>query len=372
MVVADGESGIVGVDEKRGVVYFMANEASPLERHLYSTSLETKTPERAHRISKEAGVHDARLLPSGAAYLDTWSSATQPPSVSIRTLDGKASRWVLRNVLDTSHPYHSFMPSHLKEEFGSIKASDGQDLYYRIIKPAGADSKTRFPVIVDTYGGPHAQYVRNDWMGGARSTQGYFRQLLAQHGFVVFSIDNRGSGFRGVEFESALHGQMGKVEIEDQIRGIEFLKSQPYVDGERVGIMGWSYGGYMALMALAHPDTFKAAVSGAPVVDWSLYDTHYTERYLGTPVGNQRGYEQSSVLPYIDRFKGSLLLVHGMADDNVLFTNSTMLMQKLQASGRQFDLMTYPGGKHGLIRIPETGKHYYETVVRFFERELKE
>jgi dipeptidyl-peptidase 4 len=312
-------------------------------------------------------------LPTGTSYLDTWSSAQQPPSVSIRSLDGKVSRWVVRNALDSSHPYQPFMSSHLKEEFGSIKASDGQDLYYRIIKPAGADSDAtkRWPVIVDTYGGPHAQYVRNDWMGGSRATQGLFRQLLAQHGFVVFSIDNRGSGFRGVAFESAVKDRMGQVEIEDQVRGIEFLKSLPYVDGERVGIMGWSYGGYMALMALAHPDTFKAAVAGAPVVDWSLYDTHYTERYLGTPASNKQGYEFSSVLPYVDSFKGSLLLVHGMADDNVLFTNSTMLMQKLQASGKQFGLMTYPGGKHGLIRSPETGKHYYEMVVRFFGRELQ-
>jgi dipeptidyl-peptidase 4 len=135
--------------------------------------------------------------------------------------------------------------------------------------------------------------------------------------------------------------------------------------------MGWSYGGYMSLMALAQPNVFKAAVAGAPVVDWSLYDTHYTERYLGTPAANASGYERSSVVPYIDKFSGRLLLVHGMADDNVLFTNSTMLMQRLQAQGKRFDLMTYPGGKHGLIRIPEMGKHFYETVIEFFERELK-
>jgi dipeptidyl-peptidase-4 len=372
MVVGDGvESGVVGVDEKHGLVYFTANEASPLERHLYSTSLATKTPNRVQRISQESGSHDVRLLPGGTEYLDAWSSPDQPPSVSIRALDGKVKRWVVRNELDATHPYYPFASNHLKEEYGSIKASDRQDLYYRLIKPAGAEVNKRFPVIVDTYGGPHAQYVRKDWMGGSRAAQGYFRQLLAQHGFVVFSIDNRGSGFRGVAFESVLQGQMGKVEIEDQLRGIEFLKTLPYVDAQRVGIMGWSYGGYMALMAAAQPNTFKAAVAGAPVVDWALYDTHYTERYLGTPAANRRGYAQSSVLPYVDHFKGSLLLVHGMADDNVLFTNSTMLMQKLQAQGQPFELMTYPGGKHGLIRVPEMGKHYYEMVVRFFERELR-
>jgi dipeptidyl-peptidase-4 len=371
MVVGDGvESGLVGVDEQRGLVYFTATEVSPLERHLYVTSLDTKTPQQVRRISQEPGTHNVRLAPGNRQYLDTWSSPEQPPSVSLRTLDGKVKRWVVRNALDESHPYHRFKAAHLPEEYGSIKASDGQDLYYRLIRPANVERGGRFPVVIDIYGGPHAQYVRKDWLGGARASQGYFRQVLAQRGFVVFSLDNRGTGFRGVAFESALQGQLGKVEIEDQLRGIEFLKTLPYVDPERIGIMGWSYGGYMALMALAQPE-IRAAVAGAPVVDWTLYDTHYTERYLGTPQANREGYERSSVLPYVDNFKGRLLLVHGMADDNVLFTNSTMLMQKLQSRGKQFELMTYPGGKHGLIRFPDTGKHYYEMVLEFFERTLK-
>jgi dipeptidyl-peptidase-4 len=370
MVVGDGESGLVGIDEQRGLVYFTATEVSPLERHLYATSLDTKTPQKVRRISQEPGTHSVQLVPGGRLYLDTWSSPEQPPCVSLRTLDGKVKRWIVRNALDETHPYYPFKAAHLPEEYGSLKASDGQDIYYRLIKPAGVERGGRFPVVIDIYGGPHVQYVRKDWMGGARASQGYFRQLLAQRGFVVFSLDNRGMGFRGVAFESALHGQLGKVEIEDQLRGVEFLKTLPYVDPERIGIMGWSYGGYMALMALAHPE-FRAAVAGAPVVDWTLYDTHYTERYLGTPQANREGYARSSVLPYVDKFNGRLLLVHGMADDNVLFTNSTMLMQKLQSLGKQFDLMTYPGGKHGLIRFPDTGKHYYEMVLEFFERELK-
>jgi dipeptidyl-peptidase 4 len=373
MVVGDsGESGIVGIDEARNRVYFLANKESPLERHLYATELTTKSPEAARRISKEPGGHDVRLLPGGSSYLDTWTSPEQPPSVSIRGFDGAVKRWVVRNALDASHPYHPYLANHVKEEYGSIKAIDGQDLYYRLLKPANFVSGKRYPVIIDTYGGPHAQYVRKDWMGGVRASQGYFRQLLAQRGFVVFSLDNRGSGFRGVAFESGLQGHMGKLEVEDQIRGVEFLKTLPFVDGSRVGIMGWSYGGYMALMALTRPDVFRAGVAGAPVVDWSLYDTHYTERYLGTPVTNAAGYERSSVIPHLGNIGGALLLVHGMADDNVLFTNSTMLMQRLQAQGKQFELMTYPGGKHGLVRVPEMGKHYYEMVVKFFERALKE
>ncbi len=370
MVVGDGtEDGLVGIDENKGLMYFMANEASPLERHLYATSLTTGDPARPRRISVEPGVHDARLMPNHRFYLDQWSSPQQPPTASLRSLDGKVSRWLMRNELDENHPYQAFRANHSSEEFGSLQASDGQALYYRLIRPVPFDAGKRYPVVIDVYGGPHQQYVRKDWMGGSRAVQGYFRQLLAQHGFVVFSLDNRGSGFRGEAFDTAISGRLGKVEIEDQLRGVDYLKRLPYVDGERIGIMGWSYGGYMSLMALTTTTVFKAGVAGAPVTDWRLYDTHYTERYLGLPsAGNS--YEVSGVLPYVDSLHGNLLLVHGMADDNVLFTHSTMLMQRLQSLDKPFELMTYPGSKHGLVRIPQTGRHYYEMVVRFFERVL--
>ena len=209
-------------------------------------------------------------------------------------------------------------------------------------------------------------------MGGARAPQGYFRQVLAQHGFVVFTLDNRGSGFRGNAFETALAQRFGKVEVEDQVRGVEFLKTLAYVDPQRIGVMGWSYGGYMTLMALTTTKVFKAGVAGAPVTEWRVYDTHYTERYLGMPGENKSGYDASAVLPHVSALHGKLLLVHGMADDNVLFTHSTMLMQRLQALDKPFDVMTYPGSKHGLTRMPQTGRHYYEMVLRFFERELEE
>jgi dipeptidyl-peptidase-4 len=371
MVVGDGvESGLIGIDEAKGLIYFTANAASPLERQLYAASLNSHDATRPRRISREAGWHDARLLPGAKQYLDLWSSPEQPPTASIRSLDGKVQRWLVRNALDASHPYQPFLADHIKEEYGSLQAADGQVLYYRLLKPADSSRGKRYPVVVDTYGGPHFQYVRKDWMGGARSAQGYFRQLLAQQGFVVFSLDNRGSGFRGEAFDTAIQGTLGKIEIDDQLRGVEFLKQQPYVDGGRIGIMGWSYGGYMTLRALTTTAAFKAGVAGAPVTDWRLYDTHYTERYLGMPQSAADAYEQSAVLPHVDGLHGSLLLVHGMADDNVLFTHSTMLMQRLQALDKPFDLMTYPGSKHGLIRVPETGRHYYEMVLRFFKERL--
>ena len=373
MVVGDGtENGLVGVDERNGLVYFLANEASPLERQLYATSLASGAAEQPRRISREPGWHDARLLPNGRGYLDLWSSPEQPPTASVRATSGVVQHWLVRNALDATHPYHPFLGDHVAETFGSIAAADGQKLYYRLLKPAGLQEGKRYPVVIDTYGGPHFQYVRKDWMGGARAAQGYVRQALAQRGFVVFTLDNRGSGFRGNAFETAIAGRLGAVEIEDQLRGVEFLKSLPFVDPERIGIMGWSYGGYMAASALTKTTAFKAGIAGAPVTDWRLYDTHYTERYLGLPTVNAAGYEASAVLPSAGDLHGSLLLVHGMADDNVLFTHSTMLMQGLQAAGQPFDVMTYPGGKHGLVRMAQTGRHYYEMVLRFFERELAE
>jgi dipeptidyl-peptidase-4 len=370
MVEGSGtENGLVGVDEKSGAVYFMTNAASPLERQLYATTLTTDDPTQVRRISREDGWHDAKLLPTGNRYLDTWSSPDQPPAISLRKLDGSVDRWIVRNALDASHPYRPYLPSHSREEFGTIEASDAQKLYYRLIKPANFDSGKHYPVVVDVYGGPHNQYVRKDWMGG-RGPQGYFRQVLAQHGFVVFSLDNRGSGFRGNAFDTVISGRLGKIEIEDLLGGVDFLKEQPYVDADRIGVMGWSYGGYMTLMALMTTTAFKAGIAGAPVTDWRLYDTHYTERYLGMPTPGGT-YDDSSVLRYANSLHGNLLLVHGMADDNVLFTNSTMLMQRLQSLDKPFRLMTYPGSKHGLIRIPTTGRHYYEMALRFLEEELK-
>ncbi|GFE81410.1 peptidase S9 [Steroidobacter agaridevorans] len=371
MVVGDGsENGLVGVDEAAGRVYFLGSKDSALERHLYWTSLTKDTSSNVTRVSREAGWHDAKLLPGGRGYLDLHSSPDQPPSASLRKPDGSLQHWLLRNPLDTTHPYYPYVSNQVAEDFGSVTASDGQQLYYRLMKPANLVAGKRYPAIIDVYGGPHVQNVRKDWMGGARAAQGLFRQVLAQNGFVVLTLDNRGSGFRGNAFESAIAGRTGKVEIEDQLRGVEYLQSLPFVAGDRIGIMGWSYGGYMALMGLTTTKAFRAGIAGAPVTDWALYDTHYTERYLGTPQNNAEGYRSSAVFPYADSLHGSLLLVHGMADDNVLFTHSTRLMQTLQSLNKPFDVMTYPGGKHGLVRMPQQGRHYYEMVLRFFEREL--
>ena len=279
-------------------------------------------------------------------------------------LVGAALAPLLPNKLDASHPYAPFLDAHVKVEFGTLAAADGQLLQYRLLKPRNLEPGKRYPVLIDVYGGPERQRVTNSWGN-------LFHQYLAQHGYVVFTLDNRGSGMRGMKFEAALGSRMGGVEVEDQLAGVTYLRSLPFVDAQRIGIYGWSYGGFMTLMCLMRaPDAFAAGVAGAPVTDWTLYDTHYTERYLSTPAANPAGYAASNVLTYADRLRRPLLLVHGMADDNVLFANSTALIKKLQDLQKPFELMTYPGGKHGLIRQSVTGLHAHANMVRFFDREL--
>lgn len=361
--------GVIGIDAANKLAYFLASPNDPTEQHLYSVSLGRSGSIK--QISTERGWHEVSSVQAGDGYLDLRASPSEPPTLEFHAANGKLKQVVLGNKLDATHPYAAFLSHHVHEEFGELRAVDGQALRYRILKPVDVEPGKRYPVVIDTYGGPGVQYVKQDFMGGARASQGFFRQVLAQHGFVVFSIDNRGTLGRGHAFEAPIFGQLGAVELVDQLSGVEYLKSLPFVDPNRIGIMGWSYGGYMTLMALTHaPKVFKAGVAGAPVTDWRLYDTHYTERYLGTPAMNAAGYERSSVFAQLPQLEGRLLLVHGMADDNVLFTHSTRLMQALQQLNKPFELMTYPGGKHGLIRDPVMGRHYYEGVLRFFQERL--
>ena len=305
-------------------------------------------------------------------YIDTWSSSAEPPRTVLQRIDGSLQAVIVTNKLDAAHPYTPFLHAHRPVEFGSIPASDGQTLYWQLLTPPTMEPGRRYPVVIDLYGGPGNQRVKNAWMGGSRANEGLFRQYLAQQGFVVFTLDNRGTSFRGTRFESALHRHMGQVEVEDQVLGVEFLRGLPFVDAQRVGVFGWSYGGYMALRCLQlAPDYFQAGVAGAPPTDWSLYDTHYTERYMGTPADNGAGYANSGTLRLAQTLRGELLLMHGMADDNVLFTNTTVLARRLQDLNLPFELMTYPGGKHGLMRAADTGPHAYQTVFSFLERRLR-
>jgi dipeptidyl-peptidase 4 len=250
-------------------------------------------------------------------------------------------------------------------EFGTLAAADGQALHYRVFKPAHFDPAKRYPAIVDVYGGPGVQRVLDTWTGAS------IIQVLTRAGYVVLQLDNRGSASRGTAFQAPIQGHLGDVEVADQVQGARWLAAQGYVDPARIGVWGWSYGGYMTLMLMfKEPQLFKAGVSGAPVTDWTLYDTHYTERYLGKPQDNAAGYEASAVFPYVKDLRGHLLVIHGMSDDNVLFLNSTKLFRRLQDLGKPFDIMVYPGGKHGLLRQHD-GRHAYESMLGFFNSGLR-
>jgi dipeptidyl-peptidase-4 len=367
MVVGESsEPAIRAIDERTRRVYFMANLPSPIERQLYWVSLDGpgKGNTAPHRVTQGAGWHTVTMSGDAGVYVDSWSNTDRPKSVTLHRVGGATLATLLPNALDVTHPYAPYLDAHVHTEFGTIAATDGQTLYYKILKPRNVAPGARLPVLIDVYGGPAAQRVQDSWGN-------LFHQYLAQHGYVVFALDNRGSGLRGTRFETALGLRFGGIEVQDQLRGVEYLRTLPFVDAQRIGIYGWSYGGYMTLMCLTQqPDAFAAGVAGAPVTDWSLYDTHYTERYLSTPQLNPAGYAASNVLTYVGNLRRPLLVVHGMADDNVLFANSTALMKKLQDLQKPFDLMTYPGGKHGLIRQNASGWHAHANIVRFFDREL--
>ena len=356
---------IMGVDEKSRTVYFTATEKSPTERHLYSTSLDSSDPHNVHRITQPEGVHGIAMSPDARFYIDTFTSSTQPSQVSLRAIDGSLTAWLLENRLDAQHPDAPYLADNSVPEFGTLTAVDGQTLYYRLFKPVHFDPAKRYPAIVDVYGGPGVQRVNHDWQGSS------FTQILTRAGFVVFTLDNRGSAHRGTAFQAPIHDKLGEVEVADQVQGARWLGSQNFVDPARMGVWGWSYGGYMTLnLMFKAPELFRAGVAGAPVTDWTLYDTHYTERYLDRPQDNAAGYAASAALPYAKDLKGNLLVMHGMADDNVLFLNSTKLFRKLQDLSKPFDVMVYPGGKHGLMRQND-GRHGFKMIKRFFDEILK-
>jgi dipeptidyl-peptidase-4 len=356
---------VMGVDEKTRTVYFTASEKTPTERHLYSQSLDAKDPHQVRRITQEAGVHAISMSPDARFYIDNFTSESQPPQVSLHATDGALTAWLLENRLDAQHPDAPYLADNSIAEIGTLTAADGQTLYYQLFKPLHFDPTKRYPAIVDVYGGPGVERVLNTWHGSS------FTQILTRAGYVVFILDNRGSAGRGMAFQAPIHRKMGEVEVADQVQGARWLGSQSFVDPARIGVWGWSYGGYMTLnLMFKAPSVFRAGVSGAPVTDFALYDTHYTERYLDRPQDNAAGYEASSVLPYAKDLKGSLLVMHGMADDNVLFLNSTKLFRKLQNLGKPFDVMVYPGAKHGLMRQND-GRHGYKMIKRFFDENLK-
>jgi dipeptidyl-peptidase-4 len=350
------------VDTAGGWVYFEGWRETPLEAQLFRVPLAGGA---AEQVTRGPGFHAGVVAPDGSCYVDLFSSAQQPPSVTVRGIDGEES---YRLQGDAPPDERLARLSLSPPRFVEVPARDGVALHGALFLPAGLQPGSRRPVIVNVYGGPGPQMVQDAW----RMTATMRAQYLAQEGFIVLMLDNRGSARRGLAFEGALHRNMGDVEVRDQVDGVRWLAEHlPEADTGRVGVYGWSYGGYMALMCLLRaPAVFRVAVAGAPVTAWDGYDTHYTERYMGTPQENPEGYRASSVMTHVDAMEGALMLVHGMIDENVHFRHTGRLITTLIEKGKPYEIQLYPEERHSPRR--EEDRVFMEgRIVEFFRRHLE-
>ncbi len=352
---------IVGLDEGQGVLYFTGNRETALQQHLYTVRVNGGP---VTQITPLGWWHNVTMDKAASRAIVARSNANSPPQVYLADATGRRIAWIEENKLDAKHPYGPFVASHVPPKFGTIAATDGTILHTSLITPPLVPGQ-RYPVFVQVYGGPGAgRQVTDQWTGG-------LHQYLVDQGWIVFSVDGRGSPDRGKAFEDQIYRAMGSVEVADQLAGVAWLKEQSFVDPAKIAVYGWSYGGYMTLKLLeAAPGTFAAGVSGAPVTKWELYDTHYTERYLGSPVIEPKVYERSNALGNAEKIADPLLLIHGMADDNVVFEHSTALMAKLQGSARPFETMVYPGQTHR-VGGPKVSIHLWQGILNFLDRTVK-
>ena len=347
-------SAVDAIDESKGLVYFTAAEKSPLERCLYRVAFDATG---FTRLTKDEGTHAAVFAPNAAAFYDTYSNTATPPRQDLYRADGSRIATINENKVAELADYHLS-----SVEFLTVKSRDGVQLNASIIKPPDFNPQKKYPVLVYTYGGPHAQVVRNGW-GGANFL---WHQLMAQKGYIIFSLDNRGSAGRGHAFEAPLHFRMGAQELSDQRDGVKYLRSLSYVDANRIGIWGWSYGGYMTLHAMFEAgDDFKVGFAGGPVTDWRYYDTIYTERYLGLPQKNENGYKESSPVKYAGQLKGKLLIAHGTGDDNVHYANTLAVINDLIEAGKYVEVLAFPGRGHG-VSDPPARRVLWQRVTQFF------
>ena len=348
---------LVGVDEQAGRLFFTGTKDDVLEQHVYS--LDYRNPGEITRLTERGYTHSASMDTKGQTLLISRSSDDTPPQSYIADATGKRLAWIEENALDAGHPYAPFLASHRPTQYGTIPAEDGTPLHWEMVTPEMEAGK-KYPVYFYHYGGPGPQIVTRGWNGA-------LRQAIVDKGYIWFALDNRGSANRGVAFEQPIYRAMGGVEVRDQKAGAEYLKTLPFVDPDKIAIDGWSYGGYMTLKQLqADPGLYAAGISGAPVTRWELYDTHYTERYMGTPQADAEAYAAASAIPDATAISDPLLLIHGMADDNVVFENATEVISAMQEANVPFEMMLYPGYTHR-VSGEQISPHRYNTVFRFLE-----
>ena len=347
-----------GVDNSERNLYIQSTSVCALQRHIYKVDI--ANGKMKELTTDEEGYHNATFTSDYKYFIDDYSSIKVPHITNIDDNNGK----VKKELLNASNPLADFKLGNLK--VGTIKAADGKtDLYYRLITPPDYDSTKKYPVIIYVYGGPHAQLIDDSWLSSVRLWQFY----MAQKGYVMFTLDNRGSSNRGMEFESVTFRHLGVEEMKDQLEGVKFLSSLPFVDTSRIGVHGWSFGGFMTTSLITtYPDVFKVAVAGGPVIDWKYYEVMYGERYMDTPETNPDGYEQTSVLNKIKNLKGKLMIIHGGVDPVVVPQNSRSLMLEAQKLGIDIDFYEFPNSEHNV-----RGKErilLMQKVTEYFDQNL--
>ena len=348
---------LYGVDEKNNFAYFSATAFNTTAPQIYRVKLDGTD---LKRISTGAGSHAASFNETFTHFVDTYSEPLTPAQTRLYRADGTLERVINENKVEVLSQYKLSKPEFLK-----VSTHDNFELEAMMIKPPNFDQSKKYPVMSFVYSGPHAPQVRNAW----GSTTGMWYQMLAQNGYIIWVIDNRTASGKGTKSEYGLYKNFGETELKDLEEGVSYLKSLPFVDGSRIGISGWSFGGYMTAYALTHSKNFKIGIAGGTVSDWSLYDSIYTERYMGTPQTNPEGYKKSSVLTAAKDLSGKLLLVHGAIDDNVHLQNTMQLVYELQKAGKQFDLMLYPTARHGVTN-PLQVKHMRQMMTDFILKNL--
>jgi len=358
--VTDGRwevGSLESVDEDKGFLYFVGTEHSPIAPQAYRVKLDGTG---LTRVTTGEGSHRVSVSPDSNLFIDSWSDANTPTQTRLYEANGKLVRVIAENKVEALSQYKLGTT-----EFLQVKTRDGFPMEAMIIKPPDFDPAKKYPVLEFTYGGPHAPQVKNGWGGNTYM----WHQLLAQKGYVIWVCDNRTASGKGLESTWPVYKNFGELELRDIEDGITWLKSQPYVDGERIGIWGWSYGGFMTSYALTHSKSFRVGIAGGTVSDWRNYDTIYTERYMGTPQNNPEGYKKSSPVTAAKDLHGKLLLIHGAIDDNVHMQNTIQFVYELQKAGKQFDLMLYPKSRHG-VTDPLLVKHMRTMMTDFIVANL--
>jgi len=350
-------NSIAGENETTKELIITGSKESPLEEHMYAMNWNTG---KLRRIDTEPGWHTATVNKNGKYILDVYSSGDVAKRSVVRSTDGNYAQL----LKDAGDPLAAYERPEVKSI--TLKADDGTPLYGRLILPTDFNPNKKYPVIVYLYNGPHVQLVRNSFP----ASRNLWYEYLAQHGYVVFTMDGRGSGNRGLAFEQAIFGKLGTVEMRDQLKGVEYLKSLPYVDGNRMGVHGWSYGGFMTTsLMLRQPGVFKVGVAGGPVINWMMYEVMYTERYMDSPERNKAGYDNNNLLNYVKNLQGKLLVIHGTDDDVVVWQHSINLLRKAVEEGVQIDYSVYPGHPHNVRGKDRV--HLMQKITDYFDLYLK-